>query len=83
MQMPTAVESVADSECQSESQFAVSESTPLRAAASSWTASSWESWRQWGASQNQFAVTESIPAAACGPYQVSGWATLAKKQKKC
>ena len=42
-----AVESVEDSEGQSERQLAVSESTPLGAAASSWAASSWESWTQW------------------------------------
>ena len=42
MQMPAAVESVGYSEGQSKSQFAVSESAPLRAAAFRWAASSWE-----------------------------------------
>ena len=45
--MPAAVESVRDSEGQSESQFAVSQSAPLGAADSSWAASSWESWKEW------------------------------------
>ena len=72
MQMPV---TVGGSEGQSESQFAVSESTPLMAA------SNWESWSQWGPSQSQLAVTGSAPAGACGQYQASSWATLAKKQK--
>ena len=81
MQELAAVESVGSSEGQSQSQFAVSESAALRAAASIWVASSWETWSQWRANQSQLAVTESAPAGACGPYQASGWATLAKKQK--
>ena len=76
--MPAAVESVGDSEGQSESHFTVSESALLGAAASNW-----ESWSQWRPIQSQLAVTGSAPAGACGPYQASGWATLAKKQKKC
>ena len=43
--MTVVAESVGDSEGQSEIQFPVSESAPLRAAACSWAASSWESWR--------------------------------------
>ena len=83
MQMPAAVESVGGSVGQSKSQFTVSEGAPLWDAASSWAASSWKSSSQWGQSQSQFAVTESAPTGACGPFQASGWATLAEKQKKC
>ena len=81
--MPAVVETVGGSEGQSETQFAVSESTPLRAAASSCAASSWESWSQWRPSKSQLVVIESTPARACSPYQASGWATLAEKQKNC
>ena len=72
--------SVGDSEGQSESQFAVSESAPLRAAASSWVASSWV-WLWPSLPLSQLAVTESMPAGACDSYQASGRATLAEKQK--
>ena len=81
MQMPAAVESIGGSEGQSESPFAVSESTPLRAAAYSRVASSWEGWSQWRPSQSQYEVTESMPPGACGSYQASSWANLAEKQK--
>ena len=67
MQMPAAVEFVGDSEGQSESQFGVSERAPLGAAASSWAASTWESWRQWRPEWEPVAVTENAPAGACGP----------------
>ena len=36
-----------------------------------------------GQSGSQLVVTESAPAGVCGPYQASGWATLAEKQEKC
>ena len=62
---------------------AVSESAPLRAADSSWVASSWESWSQGNPSQSQLAVNESAHAGACGQYQAFSWATQSEKQKKC
>ena len=77
MKMPAAVKRVGGSEGQSESKFAVSESALLRSAASIWVTSSWESWGQWKPSESQLAVTESASAGACGPYQTSGWVTLA------
>ena len=36
-----------------------------------------------GQSESQLAVSEIAPALASGPYQASGWATLAETQKKC
>ena len=73
MQMPAAVESVGGSESQSESHFAVSESILLRAAASSWTAFSWESWRQWRPSESSYWEHA----------RSSLWPILAEKQKWC
>ena len=83
MQMPAVGASVGSREGQSESHFAVSESTPLRATASCWATSSWESWSQLGPNQIQVAVTKSEPTWACGPFQTSGKATPAEISKKC
>ena len=82
MQMLAAVESVGDSEGQSESQLQSMRAPcwgllppvgqpPVQRVGDSE-----------GQSQNQLAVTESMPAEACGSYQAPDWATLAEKQKK-
>ena len=66
MRMPAAVESVRDNEGQrkkKKKQFAVSESALLVAAASYWSASSLESWRQWGPACSQW----ECPAKLCCP----------------
>ena len=74
---------VGDSEDQCESQFTISESSPLGATAFIMAASSWECWRQWNPEWVPACSQWERLARACGLYQASSWATLAEKQKKC
>ena len=80
--MPMAVESVGDSEGQSQSQFAVSESTPVGAAASSWAASRWELET---VKARVRASLQSVRMPCCGLLlsAASSWPTLVEKQNKC
>ena len=83
MQMSAAVESVGGSEGQRERQFAVSESAPMRAAASSWAASSERVGVSEGRVKASLQPLRARPLGPVTPYQAPGWATLAEKQKKC